>query len=73
MSTALDQVIEKIGGLTADEKAFVAHCLISSLETKQDESVDQAWAKLAEERLAELESGKVQGVSWNDIKKRITS
>jgi hypothetical protein len=42
----LKKVIESAKGLTVSEKAFVAHCLISSLETKQDDDVDNAWKEL---------------------------
>jgi len=51
-----------------DEKALMAHCLISALESKQDEGVDESWAKLAEERYFKLESGAVKAVSWEEIK-----
>lgn len=68
MSATFKQAIEKIRELSADEKALMAHCLISSLESKQDEEVDEAWAKLAEKRYLELESGAVRGVSWEEIK-----
>ncbi len=71
MSAKMKQVIENIKDLSADEKALVAHCLISSLETKQDDGVEDAWADLAEKRFPELRSGAVQGVSWEDIKKDI--
>ena len=71
MSAALNQVIENIKMLSSDEKALVAHCLISSLDEKQDDEVEQAWADLADRRLAELTSGEVKGVSWNDIKQKI--
>ena len=71
MSAALKQVIENIEELTSGEKALVAHCLISSLEIKHDESVDNAWAKLAEKRFHELETGVVKGVSWSEIKIRL--
>jgi hypothetical protein len=63
--------MEEVKFLNADEKALVAHCLISSLETDPDEAVDLAWAELAEKRYAELVSGKVAPVSWEDIKRRI--
>ena len=56
MSAALKQVIENIEELTSGEKALVAHCLISSLEIKHDESVDNAWAELAEKRFSEFEA-----------------
>ncbi len=67
----MKQVFEKIKELSSEEKALVAHCLISSLETKQDDDVEDAWAELAESRLSELTSGEVEGVSWESIKKNI--
>ena len=67
MSVAFKQAIENIRELSADERALMAHCLISSLESKQDEDVDNAWAKLAEKRYQELESGAVRSVSWEEI------
>ncbi|MBL4744608.1 MAG: addiction module protein [Cycloclasticus sp.] len=71
MSAVFKQVIENIVNLSSDEKALIAHCLISSLEVKYDDSVDQAWAELAQQRFSELESGLVKGVSWNEIKDKI--
>ena len=71
MSAKFKQVIKNIGDLTADERALVAHCLISSLEIKHDDSVDVAWGELAKKRLLELESGAVKGVSWDEIKNNI--
>ncbi len=71
MSTALKQVIENIGHLTSDEKALVAHCLISLLEVKHDDSVDEAWSELAQKRFMELESGATNGVSWNKIRSKV--
>ena len=73
MSVAFKQAIETIRELSAEEKALMAHCLISSLESKQDEGVDEAWAQLAEERYLELKSGEVKGVSWEEIKHVIKS
>ena len=73
MTARIKQVIENIKKLSADEKALVAHCLISSLETRQDENVEEAWADLAEKRYAELVSGSVKPVSWEEIKNEIKS
>ena len=70
---SIKQVIEKTKHLSPKERALVAHCLISSLETRQDEGVDQAWADLAEKRYEELISGQVEPVSWEDIKKNVKS
>lgn len=71
MSSVFKQVIENIENLSSDEKALVAHCLISSLEVRHDDSVDQAWSELVQKRFSELESGSVKGVSWSDIKNKI--
>ena len=72
MPVNVKQVMEDVKKLSAREKALIAHCLISSLETSQDEGVDEAWAKLAETRYKELVSGNVQPASWEDIKKDVT-
>lgn len=61
MSNALNQAIASIKMLSADEKALLAHCLIASLDSAQDEGVDDAWAELIAHRLSELESGVVSG------------
>jgi putative addiction module component (TIGR02574 family) len=73
MTANIKQVIENIKKLSADEKALIAHCLISSLETRQDENVEEAWADLAEKRYAELVSGSAKPVSWEEIKNEIKS
>jgi hypothetical protein len=67
----ISQVLENAKQLNVSERALVAHCLISSLETRQDEDVEQAWAELAELRYQDLVYGKVESVSWNDIKKAV--
>jgi putative addiction module component (TIGR02574 family) len=67
----LKEVMESARALTVREKAFMAHCLISSLETKHDEDVDNAWKELADRRCDELLSGKISGISWEEMKKQI--
>jgi len=73
LSAVFQQVIENIENLSSDEKALVAHCLISSLEVKHDDNVDEAWGKLAHERFTQLESGSVKVVSWNEIVEHVKS
>lgn len=73
MSAVFNQVIQNIGELNSDEKALIAHCLISSLESKHDDNVDQAWGELAKDRLSEFESGSVKSVSWEKIKETVLS
>lgn len=67
----LEQVIEKTKALSASDRALLAHCLISSLETQHDEDVDAAWSALVEQRLDDLEADRVQTVSWDQIKNQL--
>jgi len=48
-----------------------AHCLISSLNEIHDDSAEKAWHSLAEKRFSELESGAVNGVSWEELQEEI--
>lgn len=71
MTVKLEKVIEEAKALSANDRALLAHCLISSLDKTQDDNVDAAWTSLAEQRLLELESGAAQGISWDDIKNKL--
>ena len=65
----MKQIVENIKELTPDDRIFITHCLISSLESKQDDNAEEAWSELAEKRFSELESGSIQGVTWDEIKR----
>ena len=69
----MQQVIKDIKHLNSREKATIAHCLIASLETRQDEDVNRVWAELAQKRFAEIVSGEVKPVSWESIRKEVKS
>lgn len=73
MSVTVSKVIEDVKSLSAKERAFLARCLISSLDTAQDESVDEEWAKLAKKRYNDLKNGLVSSISWDEIKKEVRS
>jgi hypothetical protein len=71
MTTKFKQAIETITGLSQDEKALIAHCLISSLERAPEDGVETAWVALAEDRYAELQSGSVKVSTWQEIKSTV--
>lgn len=73
MSIVFNKALDSIKELSNDEKALMAHCLISALEKKQDVDVEEAWVQLATERFEELKSGKVKAVSWDEIKNTVTA
>jgi hypothetical protein len=69
----VDEIIESTKKLSSRDKAFLAHCLISSLETVQDKDTEYLWVELARKRYKELISGNVKPLSWEEIKKEIRS
>ena len=73
MSEAFKMLLENIEQLSTKEKAVAAHCLLSSMDPENALDVDKDWLSLAESRSADLESGAVQAITWDEIKKDIVS
>ena len=73
MSDALKIMLESIGQLSTKEKALAAHCLLTAMDSKIDSDVESEWLKLAEARSAELESGEVNSISWDEIEMDLNS
>lgn len=71
MSEALKIMLENIDQLSTKEKALAAHCLLTAMNSNSDDEVESDWLKLAESRSADLETGKVEGLSWEEIKKDV--
>lgn len=71
MSAAFERVIDEIEELSQEEKALVAHRLLESLDTQQDQGPEQAWKDLSDQRLQSINSGNVKGISWNEVKQQI--
>ena len=71
MSTRADTILGTALALPPDERAWLAEELIASLDQGKDSAVDSAWAAEIERRIAEVESGKVETVSWEDARARI--
>jgi putative addiction module component (TIGR02574 family) len=73
MSENFKNILKNVKQLNPQERALMAHLIIVSLETVADEGVDDAWAELASRRYDDLISGKVKGVTWDEIKQSIKS
>lgn len=71
MPGKIKEVIASIKKLTPHERATLAHCLISSLDEVNEQGVDDAWADVAEQRFAQLTSGEVKPLTWDQIKQEI--
>jgi putative addiction module component (TIGR02574 family) len=58
-----------------DRPARAAHrlhgLLLESLEPEAEEGVEQAWVAEVERRMAELDSGAVQPIAWEELRARL--
>ncbi len=71
MTKKTEYILKEALNMSPEERSIVAHCLITSLDEQESINVDNEWISLAERRLSEIESGKVEPVSWEDIKNKI--
>lgn len=65
------ELFRKASDLPDSDRALLAGHLIESLDAEPDEEVEQAWLAEVERRVAELDSGSVQTVSWEEVKARL--
>lgn len=57
--------------LPPDERARLAHDIISSLDGPSDQDASAAWVSEIERRVQEVRDGSVKLVSWKDVRARI--
>jgi len=69
-----DDLLKKALTLPPHERATLAGSLIDSLEEEVDEtSVQDAWHDEIARRIEELDSGKAETISWDDVRRRIAA
>ena len=71
MSRTFIDVWKEAADLSEADRASLAGLLIGSLEGEPDAEVEAAWAVEIERRVAEMESGKVQGIPWEQVRQRL--
>ncbi len=57
--------------LSDEERATLAGLLIESLEGEPDPDVEAAWAAEIEKRVAELDSGAVASIPWEQVRQQL--
>ncbi|WP_029146684.1 addiction module protein [Methylophilus sp. 5] len=67
-------IISELANLPVDERVLIADSLLQTLNATQPE-IEQAWLKLAQQRLTEISDGSVETLSaevvFADIDKRL--
>lgn len=74
MSEEVRKLLEKLLVLSPEERAEIANSLLESLDDASDVDPaehDDAWAQELTKRLADIDSGKVTPVPWEEVRERI--
>jgi putative addiction module component (TIGR02574 family) len=70
MTERTEELLQKALSLPAGERAELAGSLIASLDSNIDPDADAAWQEEVARRLAEVRSGKVTTVPWNEVQRK---
>jgi putative addiction module component (TIGR02574 family) len=68
MARSAQELFEEAMRLDPAERATLMRLLIESLDGEAEEGVEDAWRVEIERRMAELDSGSVQTVSWEELR-----
>ena len=71
MNSTARRLYEEAMKLDPDERAALTGLLIESLDPESEEGVEEAWIAEIERRMAELDSGTVQAVPWQELRARL--
>ncbi len=66
----MKELIEEVNSLPVEERAAVADSILRSLNPPESD-VDRKWARMAQRRLAELRSGKIEPVPGEEVFARV--
>ena len=70
MTPEVSKLLEQALALSIEEQEALTVSLISNLGGKVDEGVQAAWETEIARRISELDSGKAQTISWQEVRQR---
>jgi putative addiction module component (TIGR02574 family) len=71
MNSRSETVLQDALAMPIADRAWLAHCLIASIDQPPEDDVEKAWISLAEDRAAEIDRGEKKPVSWEEIKAKV--
>ncbi|MDL1891296.1 addiction module component, family protein [Sphingobacteriales bacterium CHB3] len=71
MSQDLKQLFRAAFDLPEGDRATLAGLLIESLEPAPDPDIAEAWEREAGRRWAEIESGQLRTIPWEEVRKKL--
>ena len=70
MAKSARELFEEAMRLDPKERATLMSLLVDSLDGESEEGAEEAWRAEIERRIAELDSGQVQTVTWEELRAR---
>jgi putative addiction module component (TIGR02574 family) len=71
MARSARELFEEAMRLDPEERATLMRLLIENLDAESEEGVEDAWRVEIERRMAELDSGLVQTIPWEELRARL--
>ncbi|MGH7323116.1 MAG: addiction module protein [Candidatus Rokuibacteriota bacterium] len=71
MARSARELFEEAMRLAPDERAALIRLLIDALDAESEEGAELAWRVEIERRIAELDSGEVEAVPWEELRARL--
>jgi putative addiction module component (TIGR02574 family) len=74
MTSELSEILKKALALPPEARATIAGSLLESLkDVPADEGVQGAWSEEIERRIEEIDSGKVQMIPYEEVRRRLAA
>ena len=70
MNLTAEQLLDAILALSDEERLEVAEAVIASLQPSDQAPLDDSWREVIRRRSAELLSGQVVGIPWEDVRNK---
>lgn len=67
MVNTFDEIIRAALALPANSRAMLAEHLLRSLDGEDQSIIDTAWAEVAEQRIQEVQQGKVKPIPTDQV------
>jgi len=71
MARSARDLFDEAMRLEPQERATLMRLLIEALDADTEEGVEDAWRVEIERRLAELDSGSVETIPWEEVRARL--
>jgi putative addiction module component (TIGR02574 family) len=69
MNSSSEQLLTAALALPVEDRLFFLEALMGSLQPKDQPPLDESWREIVRRRSAELRSGQVTPISWEEVKR----